>query len=195
LCIGASAPLNDFWRIGRKLKLIQMRKFTMKKIHALTAMAASLLFSTGAMAQVSSSQSGQMSATVLSQEITLTEVESLSFGTLLPYGRPGYIRINTNGVTQGVSALSTADGAPSLWTVEGIGNAPYDITMPVTAEVTDAVGNNMTVNNFRRTGSTTQLYLDAAGDASFYIGADLRVGANQPAGSYNGSYQVTVSYN
>jgi hypothetical protein len=195
LCIGASAPLNDFWRIGRKLKLIQMGKFTMKKIHALTAMAASLVLSTGAMAQVSDGGTGQMSANVLIQEITLTQVDTLRFGTLLPFGRAGYIRIHTNGVTQGVSALSTVDGGPSLWTVVGINNAPYDIAMPVTAEVTNASGDNMTVNNFKRTGSTSQLFLDAAGDASFTIGADLQVGANQPAGTYNGTYQVTVSYN
>jgi hypothetical protein len=61
--------------------------------------------------------------------------------------------------------------------------------------VADAAGNIMTVNNFQRTGGTSQLVLDAAGDASFIIGADLRVGANQPAGNYNGTYQVTVSYN
>lgn len=167
----------------------------MKRIHVLTAMAASLAMSAGAMAQVSDQGTGQMSATVLAQDITLTQVDTLRFGTLLPFGRAGYIRIYTNGVTQGVNALSTADGGPSLWTIEGIGNAPYDITLPVTAEVADAAGNIMTVNSFSRTGSTTQLYLDAAGDASFAVGAYLRVGANQPAGNYNGTYQVTVSYN
>jgi hypothetical protein len=195
LCIGASAPLNDFWRIGRKLKLIQMRKFTMKKIHALTAMAASLLFSTGAMAQVSDQVDGQMSATVLTQEITLTQVESLRFGTVLPFGRNGWIRIATNGVTSDSNALSTADGAPSLWTIEGINSAPYDIAMPLTAEVADGAGNIMAVNNFKRTGGIGQLFLDAAGEASFAIGADLQVGKNQPAGDYTGTYQVTVSYN
>jgi hypothetical protein len=39
------------------------------------------------------------------------------------------------------------------------------------------------------------LFLDAAGEASFAIGADLQVGKNQPAGDYTGTYQVTVSYN
>jgi len=167
----------------------------MKRIHVLTAMAASLVMSTGAMAQVSDQGTGQMSATVLSQDITLTQVETLRFGTLLPFGRAGYIRITTAGATVDSNALSTSAGAPSLWTVEGIGNAPFDIALPASAEVTDAAGNNMTVDAFSRTGSTSQLFLDAAGDASFAVGAYLRVGANQPAGNYNGTYQVTVSYN
>ncbi|MBL4673959.1 MAG: DUF4402 domain-containing protein [Arenicella sp.] len=166
----------------------------MKRIHALTAMAVSLVLSTGAMAQVTDQVTGQMSATVLAQDITLTQVETLRFGTLLPFGRAGTIRIHTNGVTQGVNALSTADGGPSLWTVEGIGSAPYNVALPASAAVTDAAGNNMTVNTFSRSGGS-QLVLDAAGDASFAVGAYLQVGANQPAGNYNGTYQVTVSYN
>ena len=167
----------------------------MKRIHVLTAMAASLVMSAGAMAQSNDVRTGDMSTEVLGQSILLTQVETLRFGTFLPFGRVGTIRVTTNGLTQGFSALSTADGGPAVWTVEGINSAPYHVALPVTAEVNDGTGNIMSVNNFQRTGGTSQLFLDAAGEASFTVGADLRVGVNQPAGNYTGTYQVTVSYN
>jgi len=168
----------------------------MKRIHALTAMAASLVMSTGAMAQQSSHEvAGQVSVTILPHDnITLTQVEALRFGTLLPYGRDGYIVYHPNGSTSASNLLPTSDGGPSSWIVQGTSSAPFSIAFPAATQVVDGVGNTMTVNGFSRSGATNMI-LNAAGEASFTIGAVLRVGAIQPAGDYNGSYQVTVAYN
>lgn len=167
----------------------------MKFIKPSTIAASALLtFAMTATAQ-QATETGQISATVEFQDITLAQVDPMSFGTLLPFGRQGFIYVNQNGTTSASNALSTLAGSPGSWDVTGVANAPYDIVFPANVTLTSGDGNTMTVDQFHRTGGGSQLYLDAAGQASFKVGGRLIVGANQPAGSYAGEYQVTVSYN
>jgi spore coat protein U-like protein len=52
----------------------------------------------------------------------------------------------------------------------------------------------MTVNAFTSTPSGTGTF-NSGGTATLNIGATLAVGANQTAGSYTGTFSVTVDYN
>ena len=69
----------------------------------------------------------------------------------------------------------------------------YAVTLPVSVVVSNGT-HTMSVGTFGRSGQT-QLLLDGTGSATFNVGAALQIGANQPAGLYTGSFNVTVSYN
>jgi hypothetical protein len=52
----------------------------------------------------------------------------------------------------------------------------------------------MTMTNFTSSLGAVKGTLDGGGLSSFLVGATLNVGASQTAGSYTGSFSVTVSY-
>lgn len=77
----------------------------------------------------------------------------------------------------------------------GVPNAPFDITLPADGTITVTSGGfSMDVDTFRHNQGSQPL-LDGAGERSFAVSATLRVGANQPEGTYTGTYNVTVAYN
>lgn len=129
------------------------------------------------------------------QAITLVNDVGLNFGTILPFGRNGSVRVNTSGQPTATDAhISDASAiTASSWSVSGVPGAPFSVTLPAnnTVQVTNGT-EQMTVTSFTRGGG---LVLDAAGNAGFTVGATLLVGANQPEGTYNGTFDVTVVYN
>ncbi len=160
---------------------------------ALALAVAMLLLAGNAAAQTATST---VTVQVESRAITLTNVAGLNFGTILPYGSAGSVFVNSNGTYSTSNAfISNATGvAPSAWAVTGVPGAPYAVTLPNSVTITNGT-ETMTVNSFSRSGGSGQLNLDAAGNGSFTVGARLNVGANQPAGTYAGTFNVTVNYN
>lgn len=53
--------------------------------------------------------------------------------------------------------------------------------------------NTMTLNNFTRSPASGSI--SKGGSATLYVGGRLNANANQPAGNYSGSFNVTVDYN
>jgi spore coat protein U-like protein len=158
------------------------------------ALAAALLLLAGnAAAQTATST---VTVQVESRAITLANVAGLNFGTILPYGSAGSVTVGTTGSYSASNAyISNATGiSASAWAVTGIPGAPYAVTLPNSVTITNG-SETMTVNGFTRSGGTSQLNLDAAGNGTFTVGARLNVGANQPAGTYAGTFNVTVNYN
>jgi hypothetical protein len=143
------------------------------------------------------SDTSTATVTIENQAISLTNTQGLNFGTVLPYGRNGTVTVNANGQGSASSAYISDASAitASAWDVTGVPGAPYAVTLPPNNTVTVSNGTEtMTVTGFTAAGGTQQT-LDAAGNDSFTVGATLKVGANQPAGVYTGTYNVTVSYN
>jgi hypothetical protein len=61
--------------------------------------------------------------------------------------------------------------------------------------LTGPSGNVMSVSSFTRSIPTgTKGTIGTGGAASFLVGATLNVAASQVAGTYSGSFNVTVSY-
>lgn len=87
----------------------------------------------------------------------------------------------------------TGPVAAAQFTVSGQASFTYDISLPVSATLSNA-GNNMIADNFTSSVAGT---LDLSGTESFYVGADLNVNAAQPPGVYTTSspFFVIVSYN
>lgn len=142
------------------------------------------------------SETGSISVTVQNEQLTLVEDISLSFGTVQPFGRDGTVRVDANGNTFNSNTFNTVDGNPATWSLSGVPNAPYAVTLPSNSiTVTNGTGETMAVTNFVRTSGSSQLSFDANGVASFNVGATLNVSSLQADGTYTGSYNVTVNYN
>lgn len=62
--------------------------------------------------------------------------------------------------------------------------------------VRDGGTETMRVDNFwlGNSGGLRDQILDAAGQATYFVGGRLRIGANQAAGTYRGSFDVTIEY-
>lgn len=168
-------------------------RFRVRNTVLLTVALSALLLP--AMARAQASDTGDISVTIQNQAITLTNDTTLAFGTILPFGRPGTAVVPPSGPESGSNVFISVPGSSAAWSVTGVPNAPYAITLPSSAVVVSSGSNSMNVDTFTRTGGSSQIFLDAAGNSSFNVGATLHVGANQPAGVYTGTYTVTVAYN
>jgi hypothetical protein len=163
---------------------------------------------TGAMAQSSASANGTATANVI-RPITITATRSLAFGNVVPGAAIGTLVVDsagaqsvTGGVTQPGSQKGTVTSAQ--FTVGGEGNFTYTLTIP-TAPVTISDGattpNTMTVDTFTSDVATTagagrlSGAAGTAGTQTVSVGGTLNVGAGQTAGSYIGTFAVTVAYN
>ncbi len=124
---------------------------------------------------------GNVSVSALSGGIVT--LDPSAGGTRTPNGGGG---VTLPAVTGTVSAAQ--------FTVSGQANFTYDISLPVSATLSNG-GNNMIADNF--TSSIATGTLNGTGNQSFYVGADLNVGAGQAGGVYTTSspFFVIVSYN
>lgn len=137
---------------------------------------------------------GSATSTVVAP-ITIAAGDDLAFGSIAPTASAGTVVLSTAGARSNtnVDLLTGGTVTAATFTVGGGANAAYSITLPTSATLTSGA-NNMTVNSFVHSegGSPT---IDGSGSGPIQVGATLQVGANQAAGSYTGTYQVTVSYN
>lgn len=124
----------------------------------------------------------------------------LSFGRFVP-GSGGTVVVSTSGLrsaTGGIILINSGPGAASQSTVSGTEGSTYSVTLPPDGVIflTDSNSNTMAVNGFvsnpAATSNSTGILL--AGSQTLYIGATLSAANNQPAGTYSGTFDVTVSY-
>jgi hypothetical protein len=130
--------------------------------------------------------------------ITLSNSESLAFGKFAA-GTGGSVLVSTSGArsaTGGVVLLSSGPGAAARFQVSGDANLTYAITLPAndSASLTNGSGQSMSLTDFSSSPASTG-QLNAMGSQTLSVGARLNVGANQPSGSYSGSFVVYVDYN
>ncbi len=152
-----------------------------------------MCFSANAAAQTASAT---IDVEIESRTLTLANTGGLNFGKIVPYGSAGTVYVNPiNGAPSANNAFisNPTDIRVSTWVVTGIPGAPYAVTLPSSVAISNGT-HTMSVGTFGRSGQTL-LFLDAAGNGSFNVGAALQIGANQPAGIYTGTFNVTVSYN
>jgi hypothetical protein len=147
-------------------------------------------------AQVSATATANSSARIVSP-IQLTKSVDLQFGNIVASPTAGTLTMapsaaNTRNALGGIT-LPTVTGSVSAakFTVAGESGLTYAITLPASATLTSG-SNNMTLDAF-----TTDLTEGGTigTNNEFYVGATLNVQADQAAGSYSGTFNVTVNYN
>lgn len=141
-----------------------------------------------------------MVCTTPSTAQTISDTTALSFGSFVA-GSGGTVVVSTassRSATGDVTLIISGGGAASQSTVTGTSGSTYSITLPANGVVSlsDGNGHSMAVDNFvsnpaATSGSTGLL---SGGSQTLYVGGTLIVTNSQPAGSYSGTFSVTVSY-
>ncbi|MHB1047194.1 MAG: DUF4402 domain-containing protein [Thermoanaerobaculia bacterium] len=171
-----------------------MKKTTLIALTALAAIAM-LVPAGSAMAQSSASASATATATIITP-ITLTNTTALQFGNVVASTTAGTIVVSAAGArswTGGATGISGLTVSAAAFTVGGGADRTFTISLPASTTITSGT-NNMTVDTFTSSLGASST-LDGTGAAALAVGGTLNVGASQAAGSYTGTFSVTVAYN
>lgn len=126
--------------------------------------------------------------------LTIATTQSLSFGSFAA-GTGGTVLLAATGArtsTGGVTLLSSNSGTAAQFLVTGSPVAfSYGVTLPTSTNLTGP-GTAMVLNQF--TVSPTSGYNTGMGGQTISVGGTLSVANNQTAGSYSGSFTVTVHF-
>jgi spore coat protein U-like protein len=147
----------------------------------------------------SASASASANATIITPiAITHEGKPDLNFGNIVAGTATGTVTVDTEGnrtsstgITLPNATLGTVKAAE--FTVKGLANATYAITLPKSINISTTGGETMTVDKFTSNPSRTGTL--AGGTQTLSVGARLNVGAGQVAGDYTGEFSVTVAYN
>jgi hypothetical protein len=172
------------------------RGVTMKKrILALGCMAALLAFGSEAFAATGSASSTIGTAISISQSATnpfSPTSGDLAFGHIIP-GAGGTVTITPAGVvtkTGAVTLTTQLTKGPAQFKVEGDAGKTYHVTLDETTTIT-AGTNTMNVTGLNH---NSDLYLDGDGVAVFHVGGTLNVASAQTAGIYEGTFNISATY-
>jgi spore coat protein U-like protein len=149
-------------------------------------------------AQSTATASSDASALIV-KAIAITNDRALDFGTLVPTAAPGDVIItsdNTRPVITNVKYIGQAtDFSSALFTATGENTYSFSLTLPLDGVVNLSYdGNDMAVKDFTSTILATGNTFPLSGIVEFGVGATLEVGANQVSGLYEGTFEVTVTY-
>ncbi len=126
--------------------------------------------------------------------ISISAGASMDFGTMTPTGTAGTVTVTPAGARSSVNVtLFGGFPAAASFDVTGEGGHTYSITLPSSATLTSG-GDTMTIDTFTDDAGGAPS-LSGAGSDTFNVGATLNVGATQAAGTYSGTFAVTVNYN
>jgi len=122
---------------------------------------------------------------------------NLNFGTISRSSVAGTVIITADGQrssTGGVSILTSSLFTAAPFAVSGENSAGFNLTLPDNDDVkmTRTGGTEeMEVTDFTHNSG---LALSSSGSATFSVGATLHLDADQVAGDYTGSFNVTIDY-
>ena len=130
----------------------------------------------------------------LAAPISISSSGDMDFGTMVTTGIAGTVTVTPAGARSSVD-VDLLGGVPSAasFDVTGEGNANYSIAFSSPATLSSG-SNSMTVDTFTDDAGVNPK-LPAGGSDTFNVGATLNVGATQAAGTYSGTFAVTVNYN
>jgi hypothetical protein len=126
--------------------------------------------------------------------LAISETNGINFGDVSVGTTGGTVVLDTAGnrtVTGDAEAVAGGTVLSGTYSVTGEGTKAYSIAFPLTATISSG-GNNMTVNGFNHDAGANPAL--TGGSDTFNVGATLNIGASQPAGTYTGTYTLTVDY-
>lgn len=130
--------------------------------------------------------------------LTLTKIDDLSFGTIVPSAMSGFVAINaTTGartVGGGVTGVTSDAGNRAYFGGGGSPNQAVIITMTQPAELTSVAGDTIPVLALTLEGSPIRIIDPVTRTFFFGVGGIILVNANQPEGVYQATFTVTANY-
>jgi hypothetical protein len=139
-------------------------------------------------------------AVTIVRPLAIANTQSLDFGFIAAGANAGSVKIATNGARSGSNVTLIALGSTphqAQFQVTGEGAVSYSISLPKEITLGSAAG-TLTVNDFVSDPSGTGTLkgdLGRDGEQTVNVGATLQVPANAYAGTYTGTFDVTVNYN
>lgn len=138
--------------------------------------------------------------------LSFIQVENLDFGTIIPSGTAGTVTLtpNNNRTATGGIILVGNNHQPARFAGMGISGQRVRIQITPNNIILTGPGPSMTVNNVtidpqgtlqQNGNSPNYRILPLNGIFVFNVGGRLNVGANQPAGTYSGTFTATLDYN
>ena len=130
--------------------------------------------------------------------LTLTKIDDLSFGTIIPSGLSGMVAIDaTTGarmVAGGVTGLASDAGNRAYFGGGGSPNQLVVITMTQPAQLTSVAGDTIPLLALTLEGSPIRVIDPTTRTFFFGVGGIIVVNANQPEGVYQATFTVTANY-
>jgi hypothetical protein len=128
--------------------------------------------------------------------LTLTKIDDLDFGTVIPSAASGTISIAPDGsgqsTTGGVTPVASVPGARGVFAGAGSPNQQVSMFLAPPASLSDGAGHSMTISMNLETSSVT---IDNTRAFFVGVGGTVNVGANQAEGLYSGTFTVLAQYN
>jgi hypothetical protein len=155
-----------------------------------------------AFSQTSASVTTTGTITVVSP-LALTKATDLAFGSIVrPSAGSNTILINAASGTRSIQgggngALTSSASTRAAYSVQGEGGQSFSITIPSSLSMTRAGGGEtlpVTLTASSASGALSGALGDA-GAATFGVGGALSLDSNAVAGTYSGTFNVTIGYN
>lgn len=132
--------------------------------------------------------------------ISIVNDVAMDFGTVAGSATAGtVVMAATSGAdltpTGGCTVIS---GTPTAgkFTVTGEGTQAFTITLPASSiTLTGSGGGDITVDTWTCSEASLTTAALVGGTLVFYVGGTLNVGADEVAGTYDGSFNIVVDYN
>lgn len=164
---------------------------SIKTLAILTA-ALALTIAPAALAQNSDTATADANATIIAA-IAVSNTASLEFGDIVQDATGGTVTVSPTGVLASSGPHSLGGEQAAAYTVTGDASKTFGITFGAPSiTITGPAAATMTVDTFAASCSSGCAL--TGGSASLTTGARLTVGANQTPGAYNGTFDLTVSY-
>jgi hypothetical protein len=165
---------------------------------AALALGALLAASSPALAAPVSAPTPPQARALLLIPLTLTKVEDLSFGTIVPSTTTaGFVSINaTTGARTGSAGLTLMPvdvGRRAQFAGAGTPNQQVIMALTPPAELTNLAGDTIPVLAMNLDGPTTRTI---GANSSFFVGVGgvIFIAANQAEGLYSADYDLTADY-
>jgi Mat/Ecp fimbriae major subunit len=157
--------------------------------------AAAIAAAAGMATSVQAATTNAGASAIILAPVQLTKTADLNFAVVLPGTSADTVAVSATGVrTCGAALVCSGTVAAAAFDIAGSGGYAYAITLPASITLSSGA-NSMTVNSFTSSKTGNAGTLAAGGTDNFSVGATLNVGAGQAAGTYNGTFAVTVDYN
>lgn len=164
-----------------------MRNIALKR--ALMGAAIAVL-AMNASAAHAASATGTAKAKILRQ-ITLTNTSDLQYATVISGATASTVAVSTSGAaTCGTGLTCTGTTTAANFNIAGTSGAVVVVGGDSSVTLNGSLGGTMSSS---LTYSASTVTLGATG-GSFQVGGTLSVGANQTAGDYSGTFNVTANY-
>lgn len=171
----------------------------MKHICKKAALILAVFTAAGALFAATAGPATGSAKAVIIAPMTLTHVTnaSLNFGRIVNTAA-GTVTVAAKDGTSTSTGVTYQEGptAADQFTVTGQNGVSFTVNLPASITVTDGAGNNMTVGSltsFCGTGASSACTASTTG-TQVGVGGTLTVSAGQAAGTYTGTYSVTITY-